>query len=133
MGPTQLRLNFGKNFVRFFGFTFEFSWPLELTPFFKSGRTTLWQYRLLSFQGRDTKLESFWLKINCIQIKSLNFAKSIFFVKNHPKLSDFFSLKNTNLEPHFLLLIFFDNINFWKLAITPILKIQKLQLPTVDF
>ena len=29
----------------------------------------VWQYRLWKFQGRDTKLESFWLKINCTQMK----------------------------------------------------------------
>ena len=34
----------------------------------------LWQYRLRSFQGRDTKLKVFWLKINSSQIKSLNFG-----------------------------------------------------------
>ena len=40
-------------------------------------------------------------------------SKSIFYVKNHPNLSQFFfSLKNTNLEAHFLLLAFFDKINF---------------------
>ena len=37
----------------------------------------------------------------------------IFYFKNHPNLSQFFfSLKNTNLEAHFLLLAFFDKINF---------------------
>ena len=48
----------------------------------------------------------------------------------------FFALKNTNLGAHFLLLAFFDNINFqitlfskmmpnfWQFATTPILKIQ---------
>ena len=67
----------------------------------------VWQYRFWSFQGRDTKVESFLgLKINCSQIKSLNFAnwsngelsksdkiwlsKSIFYVKNHLNLSVFF-------------------------------------------
>ena len=39
-------------------------------------------------------------------------SKSILDVKNHLNLSDFFSLKNTNLGAHFLLLTFFDNINF---------------------
>ena len=38
--------------------------------------------------------------------------KSIFCVKNHQNLSHFFSLKNINLGAHFLLLTFFDNINF---------------------
>ena len=33
----------------------------------------LWQYRLWSFQGRDTKLERFLAKINCSQMKLLNF------------------------------------------------------------
>jgi hypothetical protein len=39
-------------------------------------------------------------------------SKSIFYVKNHYNLSQFFSLKNTNLGAHFLLLTFFENINF---------------------
>ena len=39
-------------------------------------------------------------------------SKSIFYVKNHPNLSQFFLLKNTNLEAHFLLLAFFNKINF---------------------
>ena len=40
-------------------------------------------------------------------------SKSIWYVNNHPKLSHFsFSLKNTNLGAHFLLLPFFDKINF---------------------
>ena len=58
-------------------------------------------------------------------------SKSIFYVKVLPNFSDFFSLKNANLEAH-LLLTFFENIilfskmmpNFWQLTTTPILKIQ---------
>ena len=86
----------------------------------------VWQYWLWSFQGWDTKLERF-LAEN--QLKSLNFtnwcngevsssakiclSKSIFYIKNHPNLPGFFySLKNKNLGAHFLLLTFFDNINF---------------------
>ena len=34
----------------------------------------VWQYRLWSFQGRDPKIEGFWLKINCSKMKSLNFV-----------------------------------------------------------
>jgi hypothetical protein len=34
---------------------------------------------------------SFWLKINCSQMKSLNFAKSDF--QSHPNLSDFFFIE----------------------------------------
>ena len=70
----------------------------------------------------------FWLKINCSEVKLLNSAnwcngdvsksakiwhlKSIFYVKIHPNLFDFFSLKNKNLGAHFLLSKFFDKINF---------------------
>ena len=70
----------------------------------------------------------FGQKINCSHMKSLNFAnwcngevsksakswipKSIFYFKNHSNISDFFSWKKTNLGAHFLLLTFFDNINF---------------------
>ena len=40
-------------------------------------------------------------------------SKSILYVKNNPKISDFsFKLKNMNLGAHFWLLIFIDNINF---------------------
>ena len=35
-----------------------------------------------------------------------------FNVKNHPNLSEFFYIKNTNLGANFLLLTFFENINF---------------------
>ena len=42
-----------------------------------------------------------------------------FFVKNHLNLSQFFSLKNTHLGAHLLLLTFFDSINF---KITLLLK-----------
>ena len=40
-------------------------------------------------------------------------SKSIFYVKNHSNLSDFFSLKNISLEEGFLLVSFFENLNFW--------------------
>ena len=89
---------------------------------------TVWQYGLWSFQAGDTKLERFLPKNQHTQRKWLNFefwingelsksakiwlSKSIFYVKNHPNLSQFFSLKNTNLGAHFLLMIFFDKINF---------------------
>ena len=54
-----------------------------------------------------------------------------------------FSLENMNLGAHFLSLTFLDNINFpviffskmmpHKLNTTPILKIKKFQISTVDF
>ena len=57
--------------------------------------------------------KGFWLKINCSQIKSFFacngevsksaenwLSKSIFYVKNNPNLSDFFSLKHTDLGEH---------------------------------
>ena len=80
------------------------------------------------FKGGIQNKQGFWLKINCIQMKLPNFeiwsngelskstiiwlSKSIFYVKNHPNLSGFFSLKNMNLGAYFLLLTFFDNLNF---------------------
>ena len=98
----------------------------------------------------------FGQKINCSHMKSLNFAnwcngevsksakswipKSIFYFKNYSNISDFFSWKKTNLGAHFLLLTFFDNINFqitlfpkmmsnfWHLPTNPILKIQYFPL-----
>ena len=85
----------------------------------------------MEFQVRDTKLERFLPKNQHTHRKLLNFefwingelskrlSKSIFYVKNHPNLPQFFSLMNTNLGVHFLLLTFFDRINFW---ITLLLK-----------
>ena len=116
----------------------------------------VWQYGLWSFQTGDTKLERFLPKNQHTRRKLLNFefwingelsksakiwlSKSIFYVKNHPNVSQFFfSLKNTILGAHFLLLIFFDKINFnflitkmmpyiWQLTINPKLKIQSFPL-----
>ena len=86
---------------------------------------TLWQYGLWSFQTGGTKSERFLPKNQHTQIKLLNFefwingklskrakiwlSKSIFYVKNHLNLSQ---LKNTNLGANFLLLTFFDKIDF---------------------
>ena len=69
------------------------------------------------FKGGIHK-RGFWLKINCSQMKSFNFAnrcngevsksteiwlsKSICYIKNYLTFSDFFSLKNTNLGTIFL-------------------------------
>ena len=39
----------------------------------RSEWSLIWQYQLWSFQGRDTKLERFLAKINCIQMKLPNF------------------------------------------------------------
>ena len=92
----------------------------------------LWQYRLWSFQTGGTTLERFLPKNQYTQRKLLNFenwvsgevsksAKSpnlLTFKVNflHQKSSEsfsiFFSLKNINLGAHFLLLKFFDHINF---------------------
>ena len=92
----------------------------------------LWQYGLWSFQTGGTRLEIFLLKNQHTQRKLLNFenwvngevseiAKSpnlltfkvnFLFQKLSESFSIFFSLKNINLGAHFLLLTFFDNINF---------------------
>ena len=92
----------------------------------------VWQYRLWSFQTGDTKLERFLPKNQHTQRKLLNFenwtngevsksAKSpnlptfkvnFLYQKLSESFSIFFSLKNINLGAHFLLLTFFDSINF---------------------
>ena len=92
----------------------------------------LWQYGLWSFQTGGTKLERFLPKNQHTQRKLLNFEnwvngevskvpkfdQNLTFKVNFlcQKLSEsfsiFFSLKNINLGAHFLLLTFFDNINF---------------------
>ena len=67
----------------------------------------------------DTKLERFLPKN---QRKLLNFEFSINgeLSKSDKSLSIFFSLKNTNLGAHFLLLSFFDKINSFNHFITKI-------------
>ena len=97
-----------------------------------SDTLTLWQYRLWSFQTGGTKLERFLPKNQHTQRKFLNFenwtngevsksAKSpnlptfkvnFLYQKLSESFSIFFSLKNINLGAHFLLLTFFDSINF---------------------
>ena len=92
----------------------------------------LWQYGLWSFQTGGTKLKIFLPKNKHTERKLSNFenwvtgevsksAKSpnlLTFKVNFlcQKLSEsfsiFFSLKNTNLGAHFLLLTLFDRINF---------------------
>ena len=93
---------------------------------------TVWQYGLWSFQTGGTKLERFLPKNQHSQRKFLNFdnwtngevskcAKSpnlptfkvnFVYQKLSESFSIFFSLKNINLGAHFLLLTFFDSINF---------------------
>ena len=84
----------------------------------------IWQYGLWSFQTGGTKLERFLPKNPHTQRKLLNFEfwisgelpksdriwlSKIFHNENHSNLSH---LRNTNLGAHFLLLIFFDKVNF---------------------
>ena len=84
--------------------------------------------RIVEFSNEWYKIRNIFPKKQLTQRKLLNFefwingklsksaktwlSKSIFYVKNHPNLSHFFSLKNTNLGAHLLLLTFFDNVNF---------------------
>ena len=42
----------------------------------------------------------------------IGLLKWIFYVKNHPNLSNLFSMKNKSLGAHFLLKWFFSNFNF---------------------
>ena len=65
------------------------------------------------FAKESTKeIMEFWINGELSKSAKIWLSKSIFYVKNHPNLSQFFSLKNTNLGAHFLLLLlFFDKIN----------------------
>ena len=98
----------------------------------------LWQYRLWSFQTRGMKLERFLPKNQHTQRKLLNFenrcngevsksakiwlSKSIFYVKNHWNLSQFFfhwripklfhSFEEYQFRRTFFVLTFLDNIIF---------------------
>ena len=74
----------------------------------------IWQYRLSSFQVGDTKLEKNLPKNQHTKRKLLNSEKvpkfdfqSQFHHRNLPQLKDI-----NFLGAHFLLLTFFDNINF---------------------
>ena len=99
-------------------------WPLRTSNTYY----LLWQYRLSSFQAGYTKLERFLPKNQHTRREWLNFENwcngevsksgkiwllnSIFYIKNHQYLSNFFSIDSINLGAHFLLLTFFNNINF---------------------
>jgi hypothetical protein len=94
--------------------------------------SALWQYGLWSFQTGGTKLGRFLPNNQQTEWKLLNFenwvngevSKVLKFDQNlafkvkflcqklSKSFSIFFSLKNVNLGAHFLLLKFFDNINF---------------------
>ena len=93
---------------------------------------SLWYYGLSSFHAGGTKLEIFLPKNQHTQRKLLNFEnwvngevsklpkfdQNLTFKVNFlcqklsESFSNFFSLKNINLRTHFLLLTFFDSINF---------------------
>ena len=88
---------------------------------------TLWQFSCGVFKWRLQNWIDYCLWINnwrkflnfefgimgsCQKRAKILLSKSIFSVKNHPDLSIFFSLKNTNLGTHYLLLTFFDGSNF---------------------
>ena len=79
----------------------------------------LWQYGLWNFQTGGTKLERFLPKNQHTQRTLLNFeswctgeSKSIFYVKNHRNLSQFFFLEEYQFRSTFFVMTFFDNINF---------------------
>ena len=75
------------------------------------------------FKGEIQNYKDFWLKINCGQMKSLNFenwlngevsksakiwlSKSIFYIKNHLKLSDFFFIKEYEFRSTFFVIDIF--------------------------
>jgi hypothetical protein len=75
------------------------------------------------FKGGMQNDKGFGLKINCSQMKSLNFAnwfngevsksdkillsKSIFYVRNHQNLSQYFFIEEYKFWSTFLLLMFF--------------------------
>ena len=68
----------------------------------------LWQNGLLIFRVGGTEFEKI---LPCQKLPNLTF-KVNFQSQKAPKSFSFFSLKNINLRAHFLLLTFFDNINF---------------------
>ena len=60
---------------------------------------------------------SFWLTASCQRVTKFEFQSQFSIVKNHPNLSNFFSLKNTNLGAHFC---------YWHFLIKSILKSLQL-------
>ena len=76
-----------------------FPWPRKILSI---RIRTLWQYRLWSFLGRVTKLKWFlaksqlkfanWCNGDVSKSAEIWLSKSIFYVKNHPNLSDFFKI-----------------------------------------
>ena len=77
---------------------------------FSNGGTILERF-LPQNQHTQRKLLKFenWVNGEVLKSAKLWLSKSIFYVKNY---QIFFSLNNTNLGAHFLLLTFFHNINF---------------------
>ena len=77
--------------------------------------STLWQYRLSRFQAGGTKLERFLPNNQHTTRKLLNFenccngevSKSIFYVKNHRNLSQFFFIEEYQFKSKFLVIDIF--------------------------
>ena len=86
------------------------SWGSEVTPsatpFFKRA------YKISHPPGLYASWHALPSFTSSAQSAKIGLSKWIFYVKNHPNLSDFFSFKNTNLRAHFLLSKLFDDINF---------------------
>ena len=102
---------------------------------FQKGGTRLERFLPMNHHTQRKLLKfEFWINGELSKSAKIWLSKSIFYVKNHPNFSHFFSSKNTNLGAHFLLLRFFENINFliitemvpyfWQLAFYPKLKIK---------
>ena len=70
---------------------------------------TIWQYGLWSFQTWDTKVERFLPENQHTQRKLSNFEN---WVNGRVPKFDLENLKDINLGASFLLLTFFDTINF---------------------
>ena len=113
-------------------------------------RQALWQYGLWSFQGGGTKLErflhknqhtqkklsnfKFWINGKLLKSAKIRLSKSIFYVKNHLKLSQFFFIEEYQFRSTFFDSQFLNHFittmmpYFRQLAINPKLKIQQFPL-----
>ena len=122
-------------------FIFLFFWPQKNkeTPFLG----LILRFSNLNVLHKGLLMQDWVFRLGCRQMKSLNFTnwsngevsksaeiwlwKSIYYVKNHPKISDFFFFNENNFcYWHFMLKLIFQSLYFlkWQLATIPILKIQ---------
>ena len=88
------------------------SWGSEATPYVTHSFKR--SYKISHSPGLKVSWDALPSFASSSQSVKIGLSEWIFYVKNHPHLFDFFSMKNNRLGPHFLLRWFFANFNFKK-------------------